>query len=139
MTINLVILKPINTLLSPFFSQTIMDFIKVNGTRFILGSRSYFIKGANYWQGMNLAAEKEFGGDRHRLCIELDQMKQMGVNNLRIMAASEGPDDQPYRMIPSLQPAPGRYNEYMFEALDFLLDEMSKRELTAVRKLDVTQ
>jgi mannan endo-1,4-beta-mannosidase len=111
-----------------------MDFIKVNGTRFFHGNQPYFIKGANYWQGMNLAAQTEYGGNRTRVCIELDQLKQMDVNNLRVMAASEGPDDQPFRMRPSLQPAPGQYNEFMFEALDFLLDEMSKREITAVSK-----
>lgn len=110
-------------------------FVKVKGSRFSLDNKPYTIKGANYWQGMNLGARKTHGGDRYRLLKELDQMKKMGVNNLRVMASSEGPDDQPYRMRPSLQPAPGKYNEAIFEGLDFLLSEMDKRNMTAVSKL----
>lgn len=90
------------------------------------------IKGANYWQGINLAATKEYGGDRDRLNSELDQLVNMGVNNLRIICGSEGPDDQPYRMRPSLQPLPGQYNQGIFCGLDYLLDAMSKRNMTAV-------
>ncbi|KAI9487421.1 MAG: glycoside hydrolase superfamily [Benjaminiella poitrasii] len=112
-----------------------MTFITVKGTHFFHRDEPYFIKGANYWQGINLAAEKSFGGDRDRLGIELDQLQSMGVNNLRIMASSEGPDSEPYRMIPSLQPCPGQYNEHLFEALDYLLEEMSKRNMTAVMTL----
>lgn len=107
-------------------------FIKVKGARFFLEEKIYPIKGANYWQGMNLAANKAHGGDRDRLLKELDQLVKMGVNNLRVMAGSEGPDDQPYRMRPSLQVSPGKYNEAIFEGLDFLLHEMGKRNMTAV-------
>lgn len=112
--------------------MTADDFVKVNGTRFTRKDKSYFIKGANYWQGINLAAIDEYGGDRRRLNKELDQLQEMGVNNLRIMASSEGPDDQPYRMRPSLQPSPGSYNEHLFQGLDYLLHEMGKRDMTAV-------
>ncbi|KAG1078184.1 hypothetical protein G6F42_024387 [Rhizopus arrhizus] len=59
----------------------------------------------------------------------------MGVNNVRIMASSEGPDDQPYRMRPSLQPNLGEYNENIFQGLDYLLDAISKRNMTAVMTL----
>ncbi|KAI8351816.1 glycoside hydrolase superfamily [Choanephora cucurbitarum] len=85
---------------------------------------------------MNLGASEENGGDRARLCQELDQMKAMGVNNLRVMASSEGPDDQPYRMRPSLQPSPGIYNQAIFEGLDYLLDQMGQRNMTAVMTLN---
>lgn len=115
--------------------MTADDFVKVNGTRFTRNDKSYFIKGANYWQGINLAAVDEYGGDRRRLNKELDQLQEMGVNNLRIMASSEGPDDQPYRMRPSLQPSPGSYNEHLFQGLDYLLHEMGKRNMTAVMTL----
>ncbi|KAI7906703.1 glycoside hydrolase superfamily [Cokeromyces recurvatus] len=111
-------------------------FVTVKGSQFYRNGERYMIKGANYWQGMNLAAPtRELGGDRTRLLIELDQLQKMGVNNLRIMASSEGPDEEPYRMRPSLQPSIGHYNEHLFEALDYLLDEMSKRGMTAVMTL----
>lgn len=109
-----------------------MDFVTVEDTRFVYKNEPYFIKGANYWQGINLASKDEYGGDRRRLNKELDELKEMGVNNLRIMASSEGPDDQPYRMRPSLQSSPGQYNENIFQGLDYLLDEMGKRNMTAV-------
>lgn len=112
----------------------IASFVSVNATQFYLHNEPYLIRGANYWQGMNLGAIAEYGGDRFRLTQELDQLYEMGVNNLRIMASSEGPDTEPYRMIPSLQPAPGKYNEHIFEGLDFLLDEMDKRNMTAISK-----
>ncbi|KAL9543853.1 hypothetical protein PS6_009061 [Mucor atramentarius] len=112
-----------------------MTFITVKGTQFYQGSQPYFIRGANYWQGINLAAESTHGGDRDRLHRELDQLQEMGVNNVRIMASSEGPDDQPYRMRPSLQPNLGEYNENIFQGLDYLLDAISKRNMTAVMTL----
>lgn len=109
-------------------------FVKVKGSRFELDNKPYPIKGANYWQGINLGATNVHGGNRRRLVKELDQLKKMGVNNLRVMASSEGPDDQPYRMRPSLMPAPGKYNEAIFQGLDFLISEMDKRNMTAVSK-----
>ena len=48
------------------------------------------------------------------------------------MAASEGPDDQPYRMRPSLMYKPGEYREPIFEGLDYLLDAIDRNGMTAV-------
>ena len=50
------------------------------------------------------------------------------------MAASEGPDDQPYRMRPSLMYKPGEYREPIFEGLDYLLDAIDRNGMTAVSK-----
>lgn len=110
------------------------NFVTVNATQFYYNNEPYLIRGANYWQGMNLGATADYGGDRFRLTNELDQMLAFGINNLRVMASSEGPDNQPYRMRPALQPAPGQYNEEIFKGLDYLLNEMSKRKMTAVSK-----
>lgn len=112
-----------------------MPFITVKGTQFYQGNQRYLVRGANYWQGINLAAAADHGGDRRRLHRELDQLQDMGVNNVRIMASSEGPDDQPYRMRPSLQPHLGQYNEAVFQGLDYLLDALAKRNMTAVSKV----
>ncbi|KAI8380203.1 glycoside hydrolase superfamily [Blakeslea trispora] len=113
-----------------------MEFVKVKGTKFYLHDKVYPIKSANYWQGMNLGASEDQGGDKARLRKELDQMKAMGINNLRVMASSEGPDDQPYRMRPSLQISPGVYNQAIFKGLDYLLDQMGQRNMTAVMTLN---
>lgn len=58
----------------------------------------YHINGANYWYAMNLGSNGP-GGDRTRLDRELDFLQKYGINNLRIMAASEGPNSEPFRMV----------------------------------------
>lgn len=107
------------------------EFISVRGQHFYHHGQAYYIMGANFWYGMNLGS-LEAGGNRDRLVAELDQLKALGINNLRIIAGSEGPDTAPWRMSPSLQSAPGVYNEALWDGLDFLLAEMKKRQMTAV-------
>jgi mannan endo-1,4-beta-mannosidase len=106
-------------------------FITVDGSRFMLEGKPYYFLGTNFWYGMNLGAS-DSTGDRARLIRELDRLKSLGIGNLRIMGGSEGPDDQPYRMLPSLQRAPGVYHEQVAAGLDFLLEEMRKRDMHAV-------
>lgn len=106
-------------------------FIKVEGTAFVKDGADYRFIGTNFWYGMNLGAS-DSTGNRKRLLRELDHLKKLGVSNLRIMGGSEGPDSEPYRSKPSLQPSPGQYNQAVLEGLDFLLDEMRKREMHAV-------
>lgn len=103
------------------------DFIQVKGSRFYKGSTPYTFIGANFWIGMHLGAF-----DRPRLIRELDLMASIGLNNLRIMAAFEGPDDAPWRVLPTVQPEPGLWREELLRGLDFLLDEMGKRDMKAV-------
>lgn len=116
------------TTTNPTYAQS---FVRVQGTRFVLAEKPYYFIGANYWYGMNLASSGP-GGDRVRLLAELDQLAALGVTNLRIMAASEGPDTAAWRMLPSLQPSPGQYNAQLLDGLDFLLYEMGKRNMKAV-------
>ncbi len=111
-------------------------FVKVSGTRFTCEGTPYYFAGANLWQGMNLGMSDANGGDRARLCRELDRLQDAGIVNLRVMAASEGPDTEPYRMVPSLQPSAGVFNEAVFEGLDYLLHEMNKRGMRAVMQLN---
>lgn len=103
------------------------NFITRSGTTFRDGEAIHAFVGANFWQGMIL--------DTERVRRELDRMKAMGVTNLRVMAASEGPDSAPYRMVPALMPAPLEYNENVFVGLDILLDEISLRGMRAVMVL----
>lgn len=111
-----------------FFSCTKKDvFVKVKGTGFTIADKPYYFLGTNFWYGANLGE-----GNRERLIRELDRLKNLGINNLRIMGGSEGPDNAPYRMLPSMQTSPGVYNTKVMEGLDFLLDEMKKRDMYAV-------
>ena len=125
------------TIIIAFFQLTAFGqsgngkFVKVKGLEFYKDEKPYYYIGTNYWYGMNLGAEAA-GGDRERLKRELDHLKSLGINNLRVMAATEGPDTEPNRVKPSLQPQKGVYNEQVLEGLDFLLAEMRKRDMTAV-------
>ncbi len=105
-------------------------FVKVQGTRFVIDGKSYRFLGANLWYGANLAI---FGpsGDRDRLVRELDQLTALGINNLRILGASEG--FSKFNTIdPPSQPELGKYDERVLDGLDFLLAEMGKRGMVAV-------
>ncbi|MCB0552274.1 MAG: cellulase family glycosylhydrolase [Phaeodactylibacter sp.] len=107
------------------------EFVTVQGAQFIRNGAPYHFLGTNLWYGINLASQGP-GGDRERLIRELDRLQALQVDNLRIMAASEGPDEAPWRMSPALQPAEGSYNDTLWDALDFLLAEMGKRDMVAV-------
>lgn len=107
------------------------DFITRHGQYFYKKNQPYQFLGTNFWYGMNLASNGS-GGDRPRLLRELDHLNALGIKNLRIMAASEGPDSEPWRIIPTLQREPGIYNEDLLDGLDFLLSEMAKRHMHAV-------
>ena len=59
-------------------------FIRVENGQFLRGDTPYYYIGANFWYGSVLASEGE-GGDRDRLHRELDYLKSIGVDNLRIL------------------------------------------------------
>ena len=136
------ILSPTSTVLSSFqknkeqLNQQIdsIPFVTVQDGKFMIGDEPYYFAGVNFWQGMNLGVD-DATGDRQRLIAELDHLQELGVTNLRIMASSEGPDTEPYRMTPSLMVSPGEYNEDVFDGLDFFLAELGKRDMYAVMVL----
>jgi mannan endo-1,4-beta-mannosidase len=106
-------------------------FIKVENGQFIRNGKPYYYVGANYWYGAILGSTgKE--GNRQRLKEELDLMKANGIDNLRVLAGAEGPDNEPRRVSPALQVSPGVYNQDLLVGLDYLLAEMAKRKMVAV-------
>ena len=111
--------------------KTATQFVKVKGNHFQIGNNPYHFLGANFWYGMNLGSTGT-GGDRARLLRELDALQKLGIDNLRILALTEGPDTEPYRIVPSVQPKPGVFNEELLKGLDYLLVEMGKRKMYAV-------
>lgn len=133
MKTKLIILLPIISLIIFSCNSIEQEFVKVENGEFLLNDKPYTFIGANYWQGMNLGAPRS--GDQQRLLRELDELKSMGITNLRILAASEADSDMKYCIHPALQSAPGVYNEDLWEGLDFLLAEMKKRDMKAVMVL----
>ena len=117
------------------FSQKSNDFVTVNNQHFEINGKPYYYLGTNFWYGLNLGS-RGAGGNRDRLVSELDQLASMGVKNLRVCAGSEGPDTEPWRMLPSMQPSPGNYNQAVVDGLDYLLFEMKKRDMKAIMCLN---
>ena len=109
-------------------------FVTVRGTELALDGRPYRFVGANYWQAMNLASRGP-GGDRQQLLRELDDLNAHGITNLRVMAASEGPDTEPLRIAPALLAAPGAYNADLLDGLDFALKALADRDMKAIMTL----
>jgi len=109
-------------------------FVTVRGRQLEVDGRPFFTTGVNFWAAMNLAVDGP-EGDRQRLLLELDHLVELGVTNLRVMASSEGPDSEPYRIKPALLREPGVYDERLLDALDYLLAECGKRDLRLVMVL----
>ena len=108
-------------------------FVRREGTRLMRGHEPYRVVGTNMWYAAWLGADAEYG-DRPRLIRELDRLKALGINNLRIMAAAE---EGPLRN--SIKPGFSRpiyhgslVNEPLEEGLDFAMAEIARRGMTAV-------
>jgi mannan endo-1,4-beta-mannosidase len=108
-------------------------FVRVEGQHFSLEGRPLFVMGFNYWSA---AVDARTPEGRARVQRELDRLAALGVRVLRILALSEGPDGAPWRIRPSLQPAPGRLDPEGLAALDWLVGELERRRLHAVFMLN---
>lgn len=106
-------------------------FVKVTNGQLTRGGKPYRFVGANMWYGAVLGSTGR-GGDRARLCRELDSLAAAGVTNLRVMAGADGPDGIAAKVEPALQTAPGVYNDSVMAGLDYLISEMGRRGMTAV-------
>ncbi len=111
------------------------SFVKVSDGHFVRDGKPYYYVGTNFWYGAILGSEGQ-GGDRDRLCRELDYMKSMGIDNLRVLVGSDGERGVTTKVEPTLQTAPGVYNDTILAGLDFLLQEMGKRQMVAVLYLN---
>ena len=106
------------------------DFVRVNGSHFEIGARPYYYTGTNLWYGCYLGSPGKTG-DRARLVRELDNLQAVGITNLRILGASEA-SYIANSLKPAIQIKPNVYDEDLLAGLDFLLDEMGKRNMRAV-------
>ena len=111
------------------------NFVQVKDGHFVRDGKPYYYVGTNFWYGAILGSEGQ-GGNRERLCRELDKMKEMGIDNLRILVGSDGKRGVKTKVEPTLQEAPGVYNDTILAGLDYLLMEMGKRKMLAVLYLN---
>ncbi len=105
-------------------------YVQVQDTHFILEGKPYYFVGTNFWYGCYIGSTGQTG-DTLRLLRELDRLKSNGIDNLRILGASEASTNQAV-VQPAIQTSPGVYDDSLLIGLDFLLSEMGKRDMKAV-------
>ncbi len=111
------------------------NFVTTKDGHFERNGKPYYFVGTNFWYGAILGSEGQ-GGDRQRLIRELDNLKAAGMDNLRILVGSDGERGEKTKVEPTLQIAPGVYNDTILAGLDYLLMEMGKRGMVAVLYLN---
>lgn len=111
--------------------QETSQFITVDSTNIIRDGKPYYYIGTNFWSAPILGSTGQ-GGNRDRLHKELDALKAMGIENLRILAGAEAGSANANSVQPYLQPQPGVLNDTLLVGLDYTLAELEKRGMTAV-------
>ena len=117
--------------LAAFSCSRTSPFVSVEDGQFIRDGKPYTYVGTNFWYGPILASEGR-GGDLERLQRELDTLKALGIENLRTLVGGDGPDGVFSRVEPTLQTAPGVYNDTLLVGLDRYLVELGKRGMQTV-------
>ncbi len=110
-------------------------FVTVENGQFIRDGKPFTYIGTNFWYGPILASEGR-GGDIDRLTRELDYLQAAGLRNLRVLVGADGADGVFSRVEPTLQKAPGVYNDTLLVGLDRFLVELGKRDMQAVLYLN---
>ncbi len=107
------------------------QFISAEDTQLIKHGKPYTFIGCNIWYASILGSTGQ-GGDRERLKSELDELKELGVTNVRILSGPDAGSDLANPAKPYLQTAPGVLNDTILEGLDFTIAELEKRDMDAV-------
>lgn len=105
--------------------------VSVQDGQFVRNGKPFTYIGTNFWYGPILASEGR-GGNYQRLTQELDTLKALGITNLRVLVGGDGTDGVFSRVEPTLQTAPGVYNDTLLVGLDRFLVELGKRDMQAV-------
>ena len=111
------------------------SFVTVKDGKLYRDGKPYTFIGANYWYGAILGSKGK-GGDRKRLNRELDELKRLGITNLRILVGSDGEEGIKWKVSPVLQPSPSVYNDAILDGLDYLMLQLQRRGMVAVLYLN---
>ncbi len=106
-------------------------FVKVLDGQLMRNGSPYYYIGTNFWYGPIIGSTGE-GGNRERLGYELDSLKSIGINNLRILAGADAGSKNTNSVYPYLQPEAGHLNDTLLVGLDYFLAELDKRDMVAV-------
>ena len=105
--------------------------VKVFDGQFMRNGSFYYYIGTNFWYGPILGSTGE-GGNRERLAYELDSLKSIGINNLRILAGADEGSQNANSVYPYLHPKTDQLNDTLLIGLDYFLSELDKRDMVAV-------
>src|SRR3954470_15314730 len=109
--------------------------LEVRGPKFYKDGKPFYVSGFNYWPATTLSREGNAAGwDQVRR--DLDALQAIGINMIRTMGATEGPDSEPLRIVPTLQPAMGVYDGPGIAGLVKLADELQRRDLYGIFMLN---
>ena len=106
-------------------------FVRVENGQFILDGKPYYFIGTNFWYGPILGTPGR-DGDRERLARELDALADCGITNLRVLVGADGGTGVTSKIEPTLQYAPGKYDDELLDGLDYFLAELGRRGMKAV-------
>jgi mannan endo-1,4-beta-mannosidase len=106
------------------------EFVRVHNGRFELRDKPYFYVGGNLWFGCYLC-DAALPGGRQRFVRELDQLQQLGVGNLRLLAGSES-SPLAGAIARGITRGPHDWDEGLLRGLDFCLAEMARRDMRAI-------
>jgi mannan endo-1,4-beta-mannosidase len=116
-------------------NQPLAGGLDVSGTRFMRDGKPFFVSGINYWAGTTLARPDNTTGGWDQVRRDLDGIQAAGINMIRTMAATEGPNTEPERIVPTIQPAPGQYDPAGVAGVLRFAEEMQKRGLLGIYQL----
>ena len=127
--------KALAVLLLLMAVSTARAFVSVSGGLLLRNGEPYRFVGTNLWYAPILASTGQ-GGDRQRLARELDALSAIGVSNLRVLVGSDGPRGVRTKVEPTLQEAPGLYNDTLLDGLDYFMAEAARRDMQVVLYLN---
>lgn len=107
------------------------DFVTVENGQLRYKGKPYYFVGTNFWYGPILGSQGE-GGNRERLCAELDSLKSLGIDNLRILVGPDAGGANAQCVYPYLQETDGTLNDTLLDGLDYMMAELEKRDMLAV-------
>ena len=85
-TILLTLLIVLGACTSPQVSPD--PFVRVSNGRLTVNGKPYYYIGTNFWYGAILGSQGQ-GGNRERLLRELDYLKALGINSLRVLVGAD--------------------------------------------------
>ncbi|MCL7046801.1 hypothetical protein MKW94_001507 [Papaver nudicaule] len=102
-----------------------LDFVRTNGTQFMLEGNAFYVNGWNSYWLMDQAVEDY---RRVRVSSMLKVGAKMGLTVCRTWAFNDGAYN-------ALQTSPGRFDERVFKALDYVISEARKHGIRLILSL----